>query len=159
MQSLRISVQARVAGAGLTKQRSVVGRCEFYVVDLSAVLVHTTVSESVAGSGCLLYKIRRIEIVGERIEYVFLHIRLHIFGGGVVGTVSVSLYSYNMLFAVLLTSNLVCSKLSPIFNGFDAINFEKSDSLSANDLFSTATLSLNLRVDRIDLDVGVVPVL
>ena len=74
-------------------------------------------------------------------------------------TVSVSLYSYNMLFAVLLTSNLVCSKLSPIFNGFDAINFEKSDSLSANDLFSTATLSLNLRVDRIDLDVGVVPVL
>ena len=74
-------------------------------------------------------------------------------------TVSVSLYSYNMLFAVLLTSNLVCSKLSPIFNGFDAINFEKSDSLSANDLFSTSTLSLNLRVDRIDLDVGVVPVL
>ena len=85
MQSIRISVQARVAGAGLTKQRSVVGRCEFYVVDLSAVLVHTTVSESVAGSGCLLYKIRRIEIVGERTEYVFLHIRLHIFGGGVVG--------------------------------------------------------------------------
>ena len=74
-------------------------------------------------------------------------------------TVSVSLYSYNMLFAVLLTSNLVCSKLSPIFNGLDAINFEKSDSLSANDLFSTATLSLNLRVDRIDLDVEVVPVL
>ena len=33
------------------------------------------------------------------------------------------------------------------------------DSLSANDLFSTATLSLNLRVDRTDLDVGVVPVL
>lgn len=74
-------------------------------------------------------------------------------------TVSVSLYSYNILFAVLLTSNLVCSKLSPIFNGFDAINFEKSDSLSANDLFSTSTLSLNLRVDRIDLDVGVVQVL
>lgn len=72
-------------GTGLTKQRSVVGRCEFYVVDLSAVLVHTTVSESVAGSGGLLYKIRRIEIVGERTEYVFLHIRLHIFGGGVVG--------------------------------------------------------------------------
>ena len=85
MQSIRISVQARVAGTGLTKQRSVVGRCEFYVVDLSAVLVHTTVSESVAGSGGLLYKIRRIEIVGERTEYVFLHIRLHIFGGGVVG--------------------------------------------------------------------------
>ena len=51
-------------------------------------------------------------------------------------TVSVSLYSYNMLFAVLLTSNLVCSKLSPIFNGLDAINFEKSDSLSANDLYA-----------------------
>ena len=51
-------------------------------------------------------------------------------------TVSVSLYSYNMLFAVLLTSNLVCSKLSPIFNGFDAINvvrlfdFEKKAALT-----------------------------
>lgn len=124
MQSIRTAVQARVAGTGLTKQRSVVGRSEFYVVDLSAVLVHTAVSESVAGSGCLLYKIRRIEIVGERIEYVFSIYDCMYSAVASSATVSVSLYSYNMLFAVLLTSNLVCSKLSPIFNGFDAINFE-----------------------------------